>query len=57
MVTEPVGYFQDIHSNVVLKFEGKWDIQEMNQNPDYRLVTQKEYDTYRKERDKETVKE
>ena len=57
MVTDPVGYYQDIHSQVVLKFVGAWDIKEMNQNPDYRPVTQKEYDSYRRERDKETVKE
>jgi hypothetical protein len=52
---EPVGYFQDKISGVVLQFQGAWDLKEMRNHLDYKEVTKKEFDAYNTKQ--ETVKE
>ena len=46
-----IGYFQDTRSNVVLQFEGAWDLQEMRRNPEYREVNEVVFKEYVNKRD------
>ena len=49
----PVGYFKDVHSGCILKFEGKYDVEEMRKHKDYVEVTDKEHKEYKAKQVKE----
>ena len=52
-MSNPVSYFRDCISGVVLKFDTLWDLNEMRKNPEYAEVDEKVYKEYVKKRDAE----